>query len=252
MRYSLDTWLQGGSMANNVTDNGGSAGALPGFPAVRNTVICPARCPPELTVAILPFCKAKVGAGMRPAHPHGVAVPLQGSAHEEALARITEQFEGAVGALRVMERRFGALQEESAQVAQASAQRIAELEREEADAEEVHAALAAQYEGKVGARQGVWHACGSPARMTAAGASVAHGHPPQPVHPVHVCAHRHKLTCTPCCQRQQRRSLMCSEQSFTWLQLVLSADGQAADGRATPRIFNLALTAGCGAAERTG
>ena len=79
-----------------------------------------------------------------------VLVPLQGSAQEEALARITEQFEGAVGALRAMERRFGTLQEESAQVAQASAQRIAELEREGADAQDVHAALAAQYEGKVG------------------------------------------------------------------------------------------------------
>lgn len=100
---------------------------------------------------------------MRQVLLHSLVAPLQGTAQEEALARITEQFEGAVGALRAMERRFGALQEESTQVAQASAQRIAELEREGADAQDVHAALAAQYEGKVGTSQGSPHSCGSPA-----------------------------------------------------------------------------------------
>ncbi|KAA6420195.1 MAG: hypothetical protein FRX49_09858, partial [Trebouxia sp. A1-2] len=65
------------------------------------------------------------------------------------LARMLEQFEGSVAALREMERQYGSLQELSQRGQQASAGRIADLEREAADSRDIHLALAAQHETKI-------------------------------------------------------------------------------------------------------
>ncbi|KAL0041505.1 hypothetical protein WJX79_005695 [Trebouxia sp. C0005] len=65
------------------------------------------------------------------------------------LARMLEQFEGSVAALREIERQYGSLQELSQRGQQASAGRIADLEREAADSRDIHLALAAQHETKI-------------------------------------------------------------------------------------------------------
>ncbi|DBA94517.1 TPA: Coiled-coil domain-containing protein 57 [Trebouxia sp. C0004] len=64
-------------------------------------------------------------------------------------ARMLEQFEGSVAALREIERQYGSLQEQSQRGQQASAGRIADLEREAGDSRDIHLALAAQRETQI-------------------------------------------------------------------------------------------------------